>query len=152
MIDYLPFYVPLKNILLVWRLHHCRWRTAKFWLMLGAQGLWAGRDLYLATSTVTRGFGFSGLIQRTAPISRLLRHTWGWSTVSDNTFSITSEICRQEEMSNWFNTEKITVLFERYGTLLAWYGSFLAQNNTVRFWGVVTRFRVCKFLMDTTST
>jgi hypothetical protein len=29
--------------------HHCRWRAAKFRPMLGAQGLWAGRDLYRAT-------------------------------------------------------------------------------------------------------
>jgi hypothetical protein len=46
--------------------------------MLGAQGLLAGRDLYRATHTVTRGLGFSGLIRRTAPISRLLRHAWGY--------------------------------------------------------------------------
>jgi hypothetical protein len=45
--------------------------------MHGAQGLWADRDLYLATPAVTRGLGFSGLIRRTAPFSRLLRHTRG---------------------------------------------------------------------------
>jgi hypothetical protein len=45
--------------------------------MLGAQGLWAGRDLYRATSAVTRGLGFSGLIRRAAAFSRLLRHTRG---------------------------------------------------------------------------
>jgi hypothetical protein len=46
--------------------------------MLGAQGLWAGRDLYRATPAVTRGLDFSGLIRRsTAPFSRLLRHTRG---------------------------------------------------------------------------
>ena len=53
----------------------------KFRPMLGAQGLWAGRDLYRATPAVTpavtRDLGFSGFIRRTAPISRLLRHTWG---------------------------------------------------------------------------
>jgi hypothetical protein len=43
--------------------------------MLGAQGLLAGRDLYRAIPAVTRGLGFSGLIRRTAPFSRLLRHT-----------------------------------------------------------------------------
>jgi hypothetical protein len=74
LIDYLRFYVPLKNISLVWRRHHYRWRAAKFRPMLGAQGLWAGRDLYRATPAVTRGLGFSGLIRRTAPFSRLLRH------------------------------------------------------------------------------
>jgi hypothetical protein len=76
-IDYLLFYVLLKNISLIWRRHHCRWRAAKFRPMLGAHGLWAGRDLYRATPTVTRGLGFSGLIRRTAPFSRLLRHVWG---------------------------------------------------------------------------
>jgi hypothetical protein len=45
--------------------------------MLGAQGLWAGRDLYHATPTATRDLGFSGLIRRTAPFSRFLRHTRG---------------------------------------------------------------------------
>jgi hypothetical protein len=75
--DYLRFYVPLKNISLIWRCHHCRWRAAKFRPMLGAQGLWAGRDLYRATPAVTRGLGFFGLMRRTAPFSRLLRHTRG---------------------------------------------------------------------------
>jgi hypothetical protein len=46
--------------------------------MLGAQGLWAGRNLYPATPTVTRGLGFSGLIRRAAPFSRLLWHTRGF--------------------------------------------------------------------------
>jgi hypothetical protein len=41
-------------------------------------GLWAGRDLYHATPTVTRDLGFSGLILRTTPFSRLLRHTRGY--------------------------------------------------------------------------
>jgi hypothetical protein len=45
LIDYLRFYVLLKNISLIWRRHHCRWRAAKFRPMLGAQGLWAGRWL-----------------------------------------------------------------------------------------------------------
>jgi hypothetical protein len=52
--DYLVFYVPLKIISLtsIWRCHHYRWRAAKFRPMLGAQGLWAGRDLYCATPAV----------------------------------------------------------------------------------------------------
>jgi hypothetical protein len=78
LIDYLLFYVPLKNFSLIWRRHHYRWRAAKLRPMLGAQGLWAGRDLYRVTPAVTRGIGFSGLIQRTAPFnSHLLRHTRG---------------------------------------------------------------------------
>jgi hypothetical protein len=77
LIDYLRFYVPLKNFSLIWRCHHCRWRATKFRPMLGAQGLWAGRDLYRATPAVIRDLGFSGLIRRTAPFSRLLRQTRG---------------------------------------------------------------------------
>jgi hypothetical protein len=72
LIDYLRFYVPLKNSSLIWRCHHSRWRAAKFSPMHGAQGLWAGRGLYRATPAVTRGLGFSGLIRSTAPFSRLL--------------------------------------------------------------------------------
>jgi hypothetical protein len=77
LIDYLQFYVPLKNFSLIWRRHHCRWRAAKVRPMLGAQSLWAGRDIYCATPPVTRDLGFSGLIWRTAPFSHLLRHTRG---------------------------------------------------------------------------
>jgi hypothetical protein len=77
LIDYLRFYVLLKNISLIWRRHHCRWKAAKFRPKIGAQGLWAGRDLYRATPAVTQDLGFSGLIRRTAPFSRLLRHTRG---------------------------------------------------------------------------
>jgi hypothetical protein len=77
MIDYLLFYVPLKNISLKWRRHHCRWRAAKFRPMLGTHGLWAWRNLYRATPTVTRDLGFFGLIRRATSFSRLLRHAWG---------------------------------------------------------------------------
>jgi hypothetical protein len=77
LIDYLPFYVPLKNISLIWRRHHCWWRAAKIRPMLGAQSLWTGMNLYRATPTVTRDLCFCSLIRRTAPFSRLLRHAWG---------------------------------------------------------------------------
>jgi hypothetical protein len=65
LIDWLLFYIPLKNFSLIWRRHHYRRRAAKFRPMLGAQGLWAGRDLYRATPAVTWGLGFSGHIWRT---------------------------------------------------------------------------------------
>jgi hypothetical protein len=80
LIDWLIIYgfaSRIKNISLIWRHHHCRWRATKFWPMLGAHGLWAGRDLYRATPAATRDLGFSGLIRRTAPFSHLLRHTRG---------------------------------------------------------------------------
>jgi hypothetical protein len=75
MIDYLLFYVPLKNFSCVLRRHHYRWMAAKCRPLLAPQGLWAGRDPYRATAAVTRDLGFSGLIRRTASFSRLLRHT-----------------------------------------------------------------------------
>jgi hypothetical protein len=36
LIEYLVFYVPLKNISLIWRRHHDQWRAAKFRPILGA--------------------------------------------------------------------------------------------------------------------
>jgi hypothetical protein len=77
LIDYIRFYVPLKNFSLIWICHYCQWKAAKFRLMFGAQGLWAGRDLYRVTPAVTRDLCFPGLIQRTAPFSRFLRPTTG---------------------------------------------------------------------------
>jgi hypothetical protein len=74
-IDYLLFYVPLRNLSLIWRRHHYLWRAAKFRPMLGAQGLWAGTDLYHATPAVTQDLGFSSLIQWIAPLRRLLLNT-----------------------------------------------------------------------------
>jgi hypothetical protein len=82
--DYLVFYVPLKNFSLIRRRHHYWWRTAKFKPMLGAQGLWAERDLYRATPAVTQawGLGFSGLIRRIALSVASLRHTRGfWGSI-----------------------------------------------------------------------
>jgi hypothetical protein len=49
LIDYLQLYVPLKNISLIWRRHHCRWRAAEFRPMLSSKGPWAGRNLYSLT-------------------------------------------------------------------------------------------------------
>jgi hypothetical protein len=70
LIDYLWFYVPLKNFSFIWRRHHYR---------EGLQNLGYARRLgplnREGTPAVTRGLGFSGLIRRTAPFSHLLRHT-----------------------------------------------------------------------------
>jgi hypothetical protein len=77
-------YMPLNNFSLIWRRHHCRWRAAKFRPLLGAQVLWAGRDLYSDTPTATRGIGFSCLIRRTAPFwSPLTTHEGMWRTYSN---------------------------------------------------------------------
>jgi hypothetical protein len=73
LIDYLLFYAMLKEFFTFWRRHHYQWRAAKPRPMLGAQVLWARRDLYCATLAVTRGLGFSSLIRRTTRFNRLLR-------------------------------------------------------------------------------
>jgi hypothetical protein len=39
--------------------HHYRWQGCKFFSMLGAQGLWAGRDLYRANTYCDMGPRFS---------------------------------------------------------------------------------------------
>jgi hypothetical protein len=50
LIGYLRFYVTYEYIPLIKRRHHCRWRAAKLKHILGAQGLWTGRNLsYCAT-------------------------------------------------------------------------------------------------------
>jgi hypothetical protein len=72
LIDWLLFYVQLKNFSLMWRRFHCRWRTS-LRRLLGTQGLWAWRNLYRATPAVIRCFGFSGIIRRTAKLTRFLR-------------------------------------------------------------------------------
>jgi hypothetical protein len=64
----LNIYIPFKNFSLIWRRHHCRWSAANSRPMLGAQGLWAGRDLYHAIPAVTQSLGFSGLIRRTTSL------------------------------------------------------------------------------------
>jgi hypothetical protein len=73
--DYLRFYVSLENISLICKRHHWQWRAAKFRPMLGAQGLWSGRDLYRATPGMTHDLSFSGLTRRATPFSRLLQHS-----------------------------------------------------------------------------
>jgi hypothetical protein len=63
---------PSQEYFTTWRCHYCWWRDARFRSMLSVQSLWAGMDLYRATPDVTRGLGFSSLIRRTAPFSRLM--------------------------------------------------------------------------------
>jgi hypothetical protein len=77
LIDCLWFYFPLKNFSLTWS--HCQWWAAKFRPMLGALGLWAGRDLYHATPAMTQDLSFSPPHPKDCPwwFSHLLRHAWG---------------------------------------------------------------------------
>ena len=50
--------------------HHYRWRGCKFRPMLGAQGLWAGRDLYRATPILRHGTSvYTVSSERPAPTS-----------------------------------------------------------------------------------
>jgi hypothetical protein len=66
LIDYLLFYVPLKNFSLTWRRHQYRWRTAKLRPMLSAQGLWAGRGSLSCHTCCNKGpqFFWSNLKDR----------------------------------------------------------------------------------------
>jgi hypothetical protein len=77
-IDYLLFYIPLKNFSLIWRYHHCLWRAAKFTPMLSARGLRAG-GIFIVPHLLWHGASscFFGLIQSIAPFICLLRHTRG---------------------------------------------------------------------------
>jgi hypothetical protein len=50
--------------------------------MLGAQGLWAVRNLYRAKPAVTRGLRFSGLILQTAPFLPITTHKGMWRMYS----------------------------------------------------------------------
>jgi hypothetical protein len=78
LIGYLRFYVPLKNILVIWRRHHCRWRLQNLGLCSAlALGPLSREGYFRATPAVTRDLVFFRLIRRTAPFSRLLRHTRG---------------------------------------------------------------------------
>jgi hypothetical protein len=77
LIDYLRFYVPLKNFSLPLPVKGCK-------ILAYARRLWAGRDLYCATPIVTQSLGgFSGLIRKTAPLSRpYTTHKGMWRTYS----------------------------------------------------------------------
>jgi hypothetical protein len=77
-VKYLTFFATLENVSLMWRCRHCRWRAAKFRLMLCAQSLWAGRDLSCETPVVTRNLGFPGFIRSTVPFCRHLRQARGY--------------------------------------------------------------------------
>jgi hypothetical protein len=83
-VQWLSFYVPLKNISFMWRRHHYRWRAAKFRLMAGAQGLLARMDTYRATPAMTFGGRFFRSDPKDRPFSRLLRYTRGcrWSILT----------------------------------------------------------------------
>jgi hypothetical protein len=52
LIDYLRFYVPLKNFSLIRRRHHCRWRAVKFLKAYARRSGPLSRDLYRATPAV----------------------------------------------------------------------------------------------------
>jgi hypothetical protein len=54
-----------NNFSAIWRLSPLPVQGCKFRPMLGTQALWAGRGLYRATPTVTRGLGLYGLIRKT---------------------------------------------------------------------------------------
>jgi hypothetical protein len=74
LIDYLVFYVMIKNISIIWTGDITI--TGEGQQNLGlCSALGAFEQGDHATPAVTRGLGLSGLIRRTAPFNRLLRHT-----------------------------------------------------------------------------
>jgi hypothetical protein len=108
-------------------------------ITLGAQGLWAGRNLYCATPALKRNLDFPGLIRRTAPFRRLLRHTrWcgGWSINSN------PDPHRARDIQT---LKRASTPVARYGTLSAWYGSFSARYGscTVRYAFCMVRYASC---------
>jgi hypothetical protein len=75
LIDYLRFYVPLKNFSLIWRRHHCRWRAANFGLC-SALRAFEQVGIFIMSHLLWHGTSvFSSLIRRTTPFSR--QHTRG---------------------------------------------------------------------------
>jgi hypothetical protein len=80
LIDYVVFDVPLKSFSrIIMEMSPLRWNAAKFRSMLSAHGFWAGPGGSSSCHNYwdTRDLGFSGLIRRATPFSRLLRHAWG---------------------------------------------------------------------------
>jgi hypothetical protein len=74
LIDYLLFYVPLKNFSRIWRHHHYQWRAVKSRPMFGAQGLWAGRDFQFVPHLLQlQDLNFYCLIWSTIPFNHLLQ-------------------------------------------------------------------------------
>jgi hypothetical protein len=70
--------------------------AAKFRPMLGAHGLWAGRDLYRATPTATRGLGFFSL-----PHSFVSYNTQGG--VEDLFYLGSSRVLDKQFLLTWIN-------------------------------------------------
>jgi hypothetical protein len=95
LIDYLRFYVPLKNFSHIWRHHHCRWRAAKFRSMLGAQGL--SREGYLSCHICcdTGPRVFWSHPKDPPPFCHPLRHTRGCGG------SILTRILTGDLLKNW---------------------------------------------------
>jgi hypothetical protein len=64
---------------IIWRRHHCWWRASKFRPMLGAEGLWTGRDLYRWHTFCDTGPRFFRSHPKDRPIQsrRLSQHAWG---------------------------------------------------------------------------
>jgi hypothetical protein len=113
--DYWLFYVPLKNFSLIRRRHHCRWRAAKFRPMLGAQGLWAGRDLYRATPAVIRDLFFRSH-PKDRPIQLPLTHEGVWWIYSK--LDQVSE--KPLQCERWFFVVFFCFFFNTFYTLNDW--------------------------------
>jgi hypothetical protein len=71
LVNYLLLYVPLKNISLLWRHHHCRWRAAKFRPMVSREGYFS-LSCHTCCDTGPRFFFSSHPKDPTAPFNCLL--------------------------------------------------------------------------------
>jgi hypothetical protein len=86
LIDNLMFYVSLKNFSFIWKQNYYRWRAAKYRTMLGVWRAFEQGGVFIMLRLLwhVQDLRFSGLIWKTAPLSRLLWHTrgCGWSTLT----------------------------------------------------------------------
>jgi hypothetical protein len=111
LIEYLLFYFQLENISLICRRHYCRWRAAKFRPLLGAYGVWAGRDL------VTWGGGLIFLLShpKERPIQSPLSTCKGMLRIYSNTDPHElrihyTNVCKTFRRANFFKTLVVSSL------------------------------------------
>ena len=117
----------------IWRWRHCRGRAAKFTPLLGAYGLWAGRDLYRAIPTMTQDIGFYGPISKGPPmLSGLLRWYRGSFLTGIPTGS-EIHIKNSHVILIWLHGFQIMGDSRRFITVSMLYNSFVTKINYKKF-------------------
>ena len=79
-------YVPFKNTSLIWWHHHCQWTVSNFCPMLGAQGLWTGRDLLSCQTCCDTGPRFFQSHPKDRPIQSPLTTQEGMWRIYSNPY------------------------------------------------------------------